>query len=253
MALTHRKANSSDSLRPILGQRLKPIGGGNASRALSFLGGNDRKANLRLAESLLTISQSEFRTKWNFDPIAETPLPQGQFLWKPVKPTLQVPLVDVKLATAVARPKTEAATDLAACFKLPKRDFVTKLNDGNSVCKISENSVNQDIKHMNKTHKELRSLTLKETTTNKQLCPNIDNNNIVETNREINNKTRTMKNLTHQRQPVITEYLRTSKRPVPTSSVFCEASTSTSGSSVISPSSPPPTKLRRVMSDGDTS
>ncbi|CAL4162045.1 unnamed protein product [Meganyctiphanes norvegica] len=183
MPLTNRKANSSEPLRPILGQRLKSVGGGSARRALSFLGSNNRRANLRLAESLLTISTSEFRNKWNFDPIAETPLPQGQFLWTPVKPTTQVPLVAVKLATAM-RPKTEAEADLAACFKLPQKEVITKLNE-NTKCKDSEHSVNQDMVYMGQLCKEARCLSVKETSIHKQLCPDSENNNSLSINKQM--------------------------------------------------------------------
>ncbi|CAL4170166.1 unnamed protein product [Meganyctiphanes norvegica] len=184
MALTHRKAN--EPLRSIIGQRLNPAGGGSAKRALSFLGSNNRRENLRLAESLLTISASEFRTKWNFDPIAETPLPQGQFLWKPVKPTLQVPLVAVKLATAV-RPQTESEADLAACFKLPQKEVVTKLNDENIQVyyKDSVNSINQDMEHTDQTCKEVRCLSIEETCMHKQLCPDSGNNNSLSINKQL--------------------------------------------------------------------
>lgn len=46
---------------------------GRARRALSLLGSNDAKANLQLAESLMTISAEEFAAKWNFDPVRSVP------------------------------------------------------------------------------------------------------------------------------------------------------------------------------------
>ncbi|CAL4066606.1 unnamed protein product [Meganyctiphanes norvegica] len=181
MALTHRKANTSEPLRPILGQRLKPTGRGSARRVLSFLGSNNRKANLRLAESLLTISQSEFRTKWNFDPIAETPLSQGQFLWTPVKPTLQVSLlVDVKLTTT-ARPKT----DLEMCFELPHKEVITKFNDENTKCNDSENGLNLDMIYIGQLCKEARCLSVKETSIHIQLCPDSEDNNSLSINKQL--------------------------------------------------------------------
>ncbi|XP_037787823.1 uncharacterized protein LOC119583425 [Penaeus monodon] len=56
-----------------------------ARRALSELGPNDPKANLRMAESLITISTEQFMKKWNFDPIRCQPLPSGRYQWTPVK------------------------------------------------------------------------------------------------------------------------------------------------------------------------
>lgn len=56
-----------------------------ARRALSELGPNDSKANLRMAESLITISAEQFMKKWNFDPIRCQPLPPGRYQWAPVK------------------------------------------------------------------------------------------------------------------------------------------------------------------------
>lgn len=56
-----------------------------ARRALSELGPNDTKANLRMAESLITISTEQFMKKWNFDPIRCQPLPAGRYQWTPVK------------------------------------------------------------------------------------------------------------------------------------------------------------------------
>ncbi|CAL4213575.1 unnamed protein product [Meganyctiphanes norvegica] len=56
-----------------------------ARRALTELGRNDPKLNMKMAESLLTISGAEFIKKWNFDPIREKPLPPGRYLWTAVK------------------------------------------------------------------------------------------------------------------------------------------------------------------------
>ncbi|XP_068223432.1 uncharacterized protein [Palaemon carinicauda] len=55
-----------------------------ARRALSLLGVNNVKLNIRLAETLLTISSDEFAKKWNFDPVQGVPLPEGRFQWAPV-------------------------------------------------------------------------------------------------------------------------------------------------------------------------
>ncbi|XP_076045168.1 uncharacterized protein LOC143027653 [Oratosquilla oratoria] len=55
-----------------------------ARRALTELGPNDAKRNIIMAESLITISQEQFRKKWNFDPVTEKPLPPGRYLWSPV-------------------------------------------------------------------------------------------------------------------------------------------------------------------------
>ena len=58
--------------------------GGGARRALTALGTNDTSLNVRLAKSLLTISQDKFAKKWNFDPVSEMPLAQpGRFQWTP--------------------------------------------------------------------------------------------------------------------------------------------------------------------------
>ncbi|CAL4166418.1 unnamed protein product [Meganyctiphanes norvegica] len=244
MVLTDTTAHSSDPLRPILGQRLKHVGGGSVRKAISFQGSINRRANLQLAESLLTISQSEFRTKWNFDPIAETPLPQqGQFLWTPLTPMSQVPLVDVKLATAM-RPKTEAEADLATCFRLPHKENVTKINDKDPMCKESEN---KDVKNKDQICKEQTCLSVTETSTNKLLCPDMENNNnsinLFKTNAETDTKTSKLRASTNKRQPVITDFLRASKK----------RTLSSSSESVSGTTPGPPSKLRRIRSDGDTS
>ncbi|XP_068235240.1 uncharacterized protein [Palaemon carinicauda] len=56
-----------------------------ARRALSELGPNDPKANMRMAESLITITAEQFMKKWNFDPIRFKPMTPGRYVWTPVK------------------------------------------------------------------------------------------------------------------------------------------------------------------------
>lgn len=55
-------------------------------RALQELGPNDPKLNMKVAESLLTISAERFKRKWNFDPIAMKPT-KGPFVWTPLAKT----------------------------------------------------------------------------------------------------------------------------------------------------------------------
>ncbi|XP_064105005.1 uncharacterized protein LOC135214589 [Macrobrachium nipponense] len=77
---------------------------GRARRALSLLGVNNVKLNIRLAETLLTISSEEFAKKWNFDPVQGVPLPEGRFQWTPV-----------------ASSTTDSAADDKAFEKIPSR------------------------------------------------------------------------------------------------------------------------------------
>ncbi|XP_066985913.1 uncharacterized protein [Macrobrachium rosenbergii] len=77
---------------------------GRARRALSLLGVNNVKLNIRLAETLLTISTEEFAKKWNFDPVQGVPLPEGRFQWTPVTPN-----------------STDSAVDDKAFKKIPSR------------------------------------------------------------------------------------------------------------------------------------
>ncbi|XP_042233418.1 uncharacterized protein LOC121873781 [Homarus americanus] len=57
----------------------------SARRALSELGINDTKANLKMADTLFTITAEQFIKKWNFDPIRCRPLPSGRYQWTPAK------------------------------------------------------------------------------------------------------------------------------------------------------------------------
>lgn len=56
----------------------------SARRALTELGINDSKLNLKMAETLCTITAEQFMKKWNFDPIRCRPLPTGRYQWTPV-------------------------------------------------------------------------------------------------------------------------------------------------------------------------
>ncbi|KAK7083340.1 hypothetical protein SK128_021734 [Halocaridina rubra] len=93
--------------------------GRGARRALSLLGNNNRRDNLHLAESLLTISAQDFAQKWNFDPVEGVPLPSGRFQWTPLTPA---PLEDSLKGTAVTSrdPSTSGPEEgEKSCINLP--------------------------------------------------------------------------------------------------------------------------------------
>jgi len=90
--------------------------GGGARRALSNLGNNDTQANLRLAESLLTVSQEKFAKKWNFDPVNTLPLAPGRYLWSQV--TNSRTPTEPKEALIIGNNK-----DILTCLTLPKSGF----------------------------------------------------------------------------------------------------------------------------------
>lgn len=97
---------------------------GRARRALSLLGSNDAKANLQLAESLMTISAEEFASKWNFDPIRAVPLPRGRFQWAPVAPLNPCAAAHgAAEGVAPASPAEAPREDLRTCLAVPTSDL----------------------------------------------------------------------------------------------------------------------------------
>lgn len=111
---------------------------GRARRALSLLGSNDAKANLQLAESLMTISAEEFAAKWNFDPVRAVPLPRGRFQWAPVA-TLSPCAAAHGAAEGVApaSPAEAPREDLRTCLAVPTSDLARPQQAGGREARVS--------------------------------------------------------------------------------------------------------------------
>jgi len=103
--------------------RMKRNGGGlsSARRALSALGNNNALDNLRMAESLLTITQDKFMKKWNFDPVNVVPMAPGRFQWASVSATASQNL-----------PSIAANRDISTCFTLPSQDISSRVPEPHS-------------------------------------------------------------------------------------------------------------------------
>lgn len=86
-----------------------------ARRALSELGPNDPKANMRMAESLITITAEQFMKKWNFDPINFRPMAPGRYVWTPVK-TKKIQAQTTTTALSTSLPSS-SATPFASLAK----------------------------------------------------------------------------------------------------------------------------------------
>ncbi|RXG72007.1 hypothetical protein Avbf_01100 [Armadillidium vulgare] len=83
---------------------LKKFSFQSASRALKELGPNDPKLNLKMAESLLTISANQFLDKWNFNTITMKPT-VGRYEWVPVQHESR-PLCELKVSEPINEDRT---------------------------------------------------------------------------------------------------------------------------------------------------
>ncbi|XP_037788000.1 uncharacterized protein LOC119583541 [Penaeus monodon] len=111
---------------------------GRARRALSLLGSNDAKANLQLAESLMTISAEEFAAKWNFDPVRSVPLPRGRFQWAPVAPLSPCAAAHgTAEGVAPASPAEAPREDLRTCLAVPTSDLARPQQAGGREARVS--------------------------------------------------------------------------------------------------------------------
>lgn len=98
-----------------------------ARRALSELGISDSKANLKMAETLFTITAEQFMKKWNFDPIRCCPLTPGRYQWTPARPLARRPhLQEQDAPWQTAADPTLHQGDAATLF-LEGAEYVTRL------------------------------------------------------------------------------------------------------------------------------
>ncbi|KAK8730870.1 hypothetical protein OTU49_007666 [Cherax quadricarinatus] len=109
----------------------------SARRALSELGVNDSKANLRMAEALFTITAEHFMKKWNFDPVRCRPLPSGRYQWTPAKPVKkhrlsQASQKEIPQETSLGDLSTSACQDTAdVCRFLGQPDEESRFQGDN--------------------------------------------------------------------------------------------------------------------------
>ncbi|XP_064097455.1 uncharacterized protein LOC135208826 [Macrobrachium nipponense] len=126
-----------------------------ARRALSELGPNDPKANMRMAESLITITAEQFMKKWNFDPISFRPMAPGRYVWTPVKTkkmSSQTTTTPTALSATTSLPSSSSSSSAATPFaSLAKETIASALEERLSGHHLSNDAI--DFSSASTTHK----------------------------------------------------------------------------------------------------
>jgi len=178
--------------------------GGGARRALSNLGNNDTQANLRLAESLLTVSQEKFAKKWNFDPVEVVPLAPGRYLWAPVTSNqAQSPAESKGMDTVVK------GSDILTCFTLPKSGFSHSAEEP----RVPELHPTAEVDTVN-SQEDATTVLLASPNTSSVLSVEDNNDSGIVTDESLSESPLPARSSTNTTQTTITDYLRCSKKRV---------------------------------------
>ena len=103
-----------------------------ARRALTELGTNDTKMNLKMAQEILTISAEQFAKKWNFDPVQMRPIDTGNYDWTQLRDN-EIPKTSGLEKYVLETPQQNFENTESRIPRLPSSETEFKPIDSNSL------------------------------------------------------------------------------------------------------------------------